>query len=120
MKLKSALVIEDSSDTNVLWCRVARKKLYFKVHGATTLSVARRFLELKKYDLIISDIHMPKGSAVDLLVEMRKSVDDTPICIISGCEHEIAEARPRLLENGLNVVKCLKKPINAKELLELL
>ena len=110
--MKSALIIEDSSDVNSLWRKVARRCFYWRVHCATTLSVAEKFIDHYDYGVIISDIHMPKGNAPDLLVKKKERVKDSKIIIISAASDETMKAaETALIEEGLNLIQCLKKPI---------
>jgi two-component system response regulator PilR (NtrC family) len=116
--MKSCLVIEDSIDTNALFCKVARRRLYLRVHGATTIEQARMMLQRKKYTVILSDLRMPHGFASDMLIEEKEAIGSTPIILISADDMETH--RDRLIENGLNVVQCLTKPIETKRLMSLI
>jgi DNA-binding NtrC family response regulator len=118
--MKSCLIIEDSIDTNALFCKVARRRLYLRVHGATTLEQARLLIQRKKYTVILTDLRMPGGFASDMLIAMKEEIGNTPIIIISADINDLLDQKDQMIEEGLNVVKWFSKPIEGKQLFGLL
>lgn len=55
----------------------------FAVTPAANLAEARAFLEAQKADLIVADLRLPDGLAIDLLAEVRERHPDTEILVIS-------------------------------------
>ena len=119
--MKSALIIEDSESINKLWRKVARKCWYFSIDSAETIDEARSLLKNKKYDLIVTDVHMDGGTATDLLIEEKEKVKDTKIVIISAINIiHVYQIASKMIAEGLNVVESLGKPVDIKILKALL
>jgi len=67
-------------------------------------------------DLVITDIGMPVMNGIDMIKEIRKSDDTTPIIIISA-HHEIAYLNEYAM---LNISDSLLKPLELKTFLTVL
>jgi DNA-binding response OmpR family regulator len=67
-----------------------------------------------KFDLIISDISMPKMSGLEMIAEIKKISKDIPIILLSAYSD-----KDKLLQAiDIGVTKYLIKPIDPEELLE--
>jgi two-component system, NtrC family, response regulator PilR len=53
-------------------------------HAASTAENALAFLQVEKYDVVLTDISMPGLSGLELLGIIRQSQPETPVIIISG------------------------------------
>ncbi|MBD3225484.1 MAG: response regulator [Caldithrix sp.] len=80
----------------------------FQYEGATTLSDARHRIRKEKFDIIISDIKLPDGTGIDLLVEIRKFMLDIPFVAITASDNGTLMAEA--LQNGAD--DFLSKPFN--------
>jgi DNA-binding response OmpR family regulator len=72
-----------------------------------------RFLN-SQYDLVISDISMPKMSGLEMVAEIKKISKDVPIILLSA----YSEKEKLLQAIDIGVTKYLIKPIDPEELLE--
>lgn len=81
--MSKVLIIEDDlSVANVL--REALVPENFLVDLAATISDARHFLKISVYDIIILDWELPDGVGIDLLRELRRNGDQTPVLMLTG------------------------------------
>lgn len=78
----------------------------------TTLAEARDSLAVQDYDVVILDINLPDGVGSDLLTDLRRAGDDTPILVLTA-RLEI-EDRVQALDDGAD--DYLVKPFDLREL----
>jgi len=79
---------------------------------AEALRVARR----KKVDLLVTDLHLPDGTGLDVIDRLRRRLGDLPAVVITGQHNSTAlagAARRRLLE-------VMTKPLDLPRLQELI
>ncbi len=104
------LIVDDDQATLVLI------KEIFRSYGweASTISnphEVMRLLKSKKFDLLITDIRMPKGDGYKLIRRVRRIFPEFPIIILTAYDtykvHDFAKA--------LNVQEILLKPIKIWE-----
>jgi two-component system LytT family response regulator len=69
-------------------------------------------LEKQKMDLIFLDVEMPGMTGLDLLEELRKKVNNTPVVFVSG--YKRAEFIQKALR--LNAIDYIDKPVDPEEL----
>lgn len=110
---KNILVIDD----DLLQLQLLKEVLSGKVKSIDLLSDGRQlsqYLKNKKYQLIISDLQMPKYTGYQIIKEIRQIPDyqDTPVIAFSG---KIDLNEKELKEMGFNAI--LRKPLNLKKLL---
>lgn len=92
---------------------VAYLKIHFQeVYEASNAEDAYSIYKDKKPDILIVDIHLPKGSGMDLIKEIRKNDYSVKIIILTA--H--ADAKFLLDAIPLQLTKYLIKPINRKDL----
>ena len=65
-------------------------------------------------DLVITDLHMPGKSGIDIIPELRALSSDVKIVIMSGFMHQSRNAK----EMGAD--KFITKPISSKKLFEVI
>jgi len=87
-----ALIVEDDYDLSLL-CASALENAGFSAQIADSASVANRFLERRRPDVVVLDIHLPQGSGLEVL----KRIDDydPPISVIVITADERAAERVR-------------------------
>jgi two-component system cell cycle sensor histidine kinase/response regulator CckA len=89
------------------------ENLGYKVTGATSAVDALEMFKQSKetYDLVITDMTMPKMTGLDLAVEIKKVRPDIPILLCTGLKEK---------DIGVSIQKAgikgyITKPINKRE-----
>ena len=77
------LVVDDAPDTLELLKRNLSSQGY-RVHTASGVKEAIRFLEDHAVDLVITDLKMPRISGMELVRYVRESLDNTEVMMITG------------------------------------
>ncbi len=112
------LIVDDEE----IVCRGLAQFVKWEVHGfhvagtAYGVDEALQFLEHTPVDVAFIDIRMPKKTGIDLLEALKKDYPETRAVILSGFS-EFSYAREAL---RLGAVDYLTKPVNLKEVEELL
>lgn len=110
----SILFAEDDSLAAVLVCEMLREQGAWVIHGQD----GQRALDLfhqNEFDLVLSDIQMPKLTGIELLIALR-SESPVPFIGLSGNAHDL-DGRT-LLEAGALTV--LPKPLDVQRLGQIL
>src|SRR5271167_2943978 len=106
------LIVDDDASTLATLARAFR----LAGHEATVCDNAARALELatsRSFDLILSDVVMPRRDGLALLEDLRQSGIFTPVVMMSGQAHiEMAVRATRL-----GALDFLEKPISTEKLL---
>ncbi len=77
---------------------------------------ALRWLELERYDLIVTDLCMPVMSGWELIAEIRSRLGSIPVFILTAFVDELLyESKGRA--DDLQVDEILLKPVRLKDLL---
>ena len=84
-----------------------------KVTPASDGLQALRALQSGSFDLIITDILMPKANGTELLRHLRKECLSIPCIVVSGRGEDVLQKQAIAL--GASV--CLRKPFNINEIL---
>ena len=109
--MKKILVVDDDELVRET-LRRQLERFSFEVSDAEDGDVALEILlEVKDFDLVISDAKMPRLDGIDLLIECRNQFPHLPFILMSG----FVVDEKRLPE----VVPILKKPFSSGELLKL-
>jgi CheY-like chemotaxis protein len=113
---KWVLVVDDDPTVRTLFVDILQEAGY-RVVGAEDGYVAEDLIRDLFPDLILLDLHMPRGSGFSLLNNMRKHPrwQAIPIVIVSGYLDQIE----LLDEAGLTVVGRIGKPVDIDRLLAL-
>jgi DNA-binding NtrC family response regulator len=85
--------------------------LNYECHTASTAEQALQYLDVEKYDAVLTDIAMTGLDGVDLLKRVQLRDLDTPVILISGKGEEDAK---RLIELG--AFAYIKKPFKLEEI----
>jgi CheY-like chemotaxis protein len=106
--VKRILLVEDEAALRLLLPLMLRKRGYF-VESVEDGFSALRLLSDKPWDLIITDLMMPKMDGEALANEIKKRDPTKPIVLISGLSNRFV-VRPHLFE------AILEKPFSADNL----
>ena len=106
------LIVDDAANTLAMLSRAFR----LAGHEATVCDNAARALELAQthpFDLILSDVVMPRRDGLALLEDLRAGGITTPVVMMSGQAHiEMAVKATRL-----GALDFLEKPLSTDKLL---
>ncbi len=108
----SILLVDDSPDTLEVLSRNLDEKGY-RVATATSVPLAVEMLRGEKYDLVITDLKMPKVSGLDLVRHVRENLPDTEVMMITG--YATVEGAVEAVKTGAE--EYLMKPFTGEELL---
>jgi DNA-binding response OmpR family regulator len=70
-------------------------------------------LNLKHYDLVLTDLHLPGMSGAELVDQLRRDAPDLPVILMTGDPDEAIE----LLASQAGTTALLRKPFANSELL---
>ncbi len=101
------LVADDDPTLRRMLVRFLRKVGY-EVHDVDTGRAAIAALETGRFDVVLSDVHMPDGSGLDILRAARRVDLDVPVILISGMPD--VETASKALEYG--AFRYLTKPLD--------
>ena len=85
----------------------------YQVDVAGGVSLAKKRLESRQYDLALLDVSLPDGNGIELLEELRKSPNSCPVIMMSG--HGSIDTAVRATQLG--ALDFLEKPLNTDRLL---
>ncbi|MCJ7813241.1 response regulator, partial [bacterium] len=115
---KSILIVEDSITSRTLLKNILESAGY---HVKTTVDGIDAFTALKMddYDLVVSDIEMPRMNGFDLVSKIRedKRTSDLPVVLVTGLESR--EHRERGIEVGANAY-IVKRSFDQSNLLDVI
>jgi DNA-binding response OmpR family regulator len=106
------LVVDDDISIRQLNTAVLSRSGYH-VDAAEDGAVAWDTLQLNRYDLVVTDNHMPKMSGLELLKELRAARLDLPVIMATGTLPMEEFAR----HTGIQPAAMLLKPYTITELL---
>ena len=110
----SILIVEDNEDFSyVLTSFLSNNN---EVMTANSISKAREFLRLRRYDLALLDINLPDGDGLTLMPEIRESHPDAAIWIMSA--NSDVSIAINAMKHGAE--DYLVKPIQLEELSQLI
>jgi signal transduction histidine kinase/EAL domain-containing protein (putative c-di-GMP-specific phosphodiesterase class I) len=100
------LLVDDDPSLRKMMSRFLKRSA-FEVVEADCGRVALQEVAARRFDVILSDIHMPDGSGLDLLRGVRRVDLDVPVILISGKPD--VETAAKALEFG--AFRYLSKPL---------
>lgn len=106
------LLAEDEKDLNKALSVIFKKNNY-TVDQVYNGEDATAFIDTQTYDLIILDIMMPKKNGIQVLKDLRKSGNNTPVLILSAK----GEIDDKVLGFECGADDYLPKPFDVKELI---
>lgn len=105
------LLVEDTGDVaEAIQVSLGRVGIACDVAGS--LDDGQAFLDVQRYDVIVLDINLPDGLGTDLLVEMRRRRDATPVLMLTA--QFAVDDRITALNQGAD--DYLVKPFDLREL----
>lgn len=102
------LIVEDDVAFNEALCN-SLKKWGHKAFSAHNVEEALRLIEENQFDLVFSDLALPKINGKQILDTFRKQNKDTPFYIITGFNDKLNESD---LDPNTRI---LNKPFRLKE-----
>jgi len=118
MKLKILIVDDEIIQLKLLAKVIQSLKPEYEVSFTNSSTEALKMLSLHQYDILITDIKMPKMDGIELIKSLRETIhnDDIKIIILSGySEFEYARSAIKY-----NVSDYLLKPIEKQNLIDIL
>lgn len=107
----SILLVEDEDPVRLFGARALRSKGY-KVVEARTGEAALELLRATEFDLVITDMVMPKVGGAEVIRAARDAAPDIPVICISGYTQESVAREVESIEN----LRFLAKPFSLKQL----
>jgi DNA-binding response OmpR family regulator len=104
---KSILVVDDEMSIRK-FVRIVLEEQNFQVFEAHDARAALSMIAVKEFDLVISDVRMPKISGIDLLKEVKRQQAGCPVLLVTG----VPEVDDALECMKLGAVEYLTKPID--------
>jgi two-component system nitrogen regulation response regulator GlnG len=92
----------------------ALNRIGCRVRATGSASALWRMVEEGEGDIVVTDVHMPDGDALDLLPAIRKKRPDLPIIVMSAQNTVLTAIRAA----EVGAYEYLPKPFDLKELLE--
>lgn len=107
MKTHRVLIIDDEADLlELLSINLAR--LNIQTQTATTLTEAKQKLNQAHFDLCLTDLSLPDGNGLDLIIYLQDHQPDLPIVVITA--HGSIDTAIQALKNG--AFDFLTKPVD--------
>ena len=107
MDAKHRILLVDDEPALLRIFHTALKIYGYEVVGCTSASEALERLGQQKFDLVISDVNMPKCGGLELLQMIRKLHPEIPVIVMTG--RPSAEVERKATERG--AFRFLVKPI---------
>jgi DNA-binding NtrC family response regulator len=114
-KLKKILIVEDDEILRKMLCETLTSLDYFPI-GVEEGEMALSQLKTQDFDLVISDIRMPKIDGITLLKNIKEMVPQLPVVLITGFPSTYPAQRA--LQEGAD--GYLAKPFRIEKMDELL
>lgn len=109
---RTILVVEDEKAISNFICRALTANNYFPVIAATAKDAVSLFFSHHP-DLVLLDLGLPDQDGLELLVEFKELVPNTPIIVVSARDRE--SEKVRALDLGAD--DYITKPFGVSELL---
>lgn len=105
--MTKVLIVDDEKSIRVTLCEFLKKE-GFEADNAADVEEALRMIASMEYDIIVSDIIMPRISGMELLERVRKVNGSVQLIIMTG--EPTVDTAVKAVQNGAN--DYLIKPIN--------
>ena len=113
-KKYSILLAEDDQELQIALSKALRKEGYH-VYGASDGEEALGALRRRAFDLVITDLSMPKKKGLEVLTEIKKKNPAMPVIIITA----FGEWDTYQEAMDAHVFEYVNKPVKKEELLKL-
>ncbi|HJZ82422.1 MAG TPA: response regulator [Pyrinomonadaceae bacterium] len=111
--MPNVLIVDDDDAVRAILLELLSEK--YQCHTASTAEEAFQFLEIEKYDAVLTDIAMPGTTGVGLMKRIQLKDLDTRVIIISGKD---GEEDPDALKQ-LGAFAFVRKPFRLEEIEDL-
>lgn len=105
--MSRVLIVDDEKSMRITLSEFLRKEGY-EVETATDALIALQMLSMSEYDIIVTDIIMPRISGIELLEKIREKSQTVQIIIMTG--EPTVETAVKAVQSGAN--DYLTKPIH--------
>jgi CheY-like chemotaxis protein len=97
--------------------------LWLREAGCTVTATASgneltKLIRAQPYDVIITDIIMPDGDGLEVILEAKRTLPNTPVLAISGGGQHLQATDCLRFAKGLGAQAVLMKPFNREQLLD--
>ncbi|HEV2577788.1 MAG TPA: response regulator [Acidobacteriaceae bacterium] len=114
MALARVLVVDDNEAVRVSLCAILEKH-DFEATSAADVSAALKFISSEKYDVLLTDLHMPgAGDGLTVVSAMRHANPEAVTLLLSSFPEMSAAANAILMQTD----EILVKPMNIPDLIE--
>ncbi|MDY6820218.1 MAG: response regulator [Deferribacterota bacterium] len=110
-KEKLILIVDDEEHTRLGYAEVLRLDGY-DVDVAEDGDVGFRKALANEYDVIVTDLRMPKSDGISFVQRLREKGINTPVIVITA----FGSYKTYKSSKNLGVIEYLNKPIRAKDL----
>jgi two-component system response regulator PilR (NtrC family) len=97
MPKPAVLVIDDEPDLCEL-LSITLQRMDLNPRTANTVAAARRLLKAERFDLCLTDMHLPDGNGLELVEWMQQNTPAVPVAVITA--HGNVETAVRALKVG--------------------
>jgi len=105
--MSKILVVDDEKSMRITLCEFLKKE-GFEADSAEDAQTALKMIDDNEYDVVVTDIIMPKISGMELLSRIREKTKTTQVIIMTG--EPTVDTAVKAVQNGAN--DYLTKPIN--------
>ena len=88
----------------------------FECRGALDIERAASLLESGQYDLMITDLSLPRSSGLDIIRRAQRRIPHVPVIVMTG--HSTPDSAKAAEEAGADA--CLLKPVSIAELVRVI
>jgi DNA-binding response OmpR family regulator len=110
------LVVEDDQQFRNVLIQLFQRENY-DVTGCSDGTEATKILKDEMFDVVITDIIMPKKDGMSLIVDLRRNRPNMRIIAISGGGRQIDPLNPLKIAQKVGAEYTFTKPFKLKELL---
>src|SRR4030043_2269294 len=107
------LVVDDEREIRIFLYKALNRMGGFHVEEAETAEEALKKIEKDPFDLVLTDMKMPKMDGLQLITEIARSKPETLMVLLTG--HGTIDFALEAMKRGAS--DYLSKPINLDELL---
>lgn len=104
----SILVVDDEEPIRKLLTQVLKRGGYQVIHVASSTDEAREILSQKSVDIMLTDMHMPGGSGMDLLAEGGERLELATLMVTATDDSDLADQAMSLGAYGY-IIKPFKR-----------
>ena len=110
-QLGKLLVVDDEADICDFVCYVA-DNLGFETHSITNADEFEK-IDINELKIIVLDLSMPGVDGIELIRLIAEKQCTASIILMSGMDSSVLHSAKNIAEGrGLNVIKCLEKPVS--------